>query len=286
MNRRHFLRQSGAALAAGAILGPGASRALAAARAADVPAEIGIQLYTLRDIFPGDVNGVFEMLTRYGYGEVETAGYADRSPADFRAALDAHGLTSPSAHVGIDLIREDIDGVLEAAQTVGHRYVTIPWLAPEQRPDRDGYLALADEINGFGERAQAAGLKMAYHNHDFEFDTFGTDRPAYFDFVERLDPDLVGLELDLFWAVVAGYDPVEVFERYPGRFQMWHVKDGTGTGEEMTQSVIGDGTIDWPRIFAASETSGLEHAFIEADFPPDGSLAFAEASIDYVESLR
>jgi sugar phosphate isomerase/epimerase len=285
MNRRHFLRQSGAALAAGALLGPGASRALAAARAADVPAELGIQLYTLRDIFPGDVNGVLEMLSRYGYGEVETAGYADRSPAAFRAALDAHGLVSPSAHVGIDLVREDIDGVLEAAQTVGHRYVTIPWLAPDQRPDRDGYLALADEINGFGERARAAGLKMAYHNHDFEFDTFGTDRPAYFDFVERLDPDLVGLELDLFWTVVAGYDPVEVFERYPGRFPMWHVKDGAG--EDMTQTVVGDGTIDWPRIFAASETSGLEHAFIEADFPPnDESLAFAEASIDYVESLR
>jgi sugar phosphate isomerase/epimerase len=285
MNRRHFLRQSGAALAAGALLGPGASRALAAARAADVPAELGIQLYTLRDIFPGDVNGVLETLARYGYGEVETAGYADRSPAAFRAALDAHGLTSPSAHVGIDLVREDIDGVLEAAQTVGHRYVTIPWLAPDQRPDRDGYLALADEINGFGERARAAGLKMAYHNHDFEFDTFGTDRPAYFDFVERLDPDLVGLELDLFWTVVAGYDPVEVFERYPGRFPMWHVKDGAG--EDMTQTVVGDGTIDWPRIFAASETSGLEHAFIEADFPPnDESLAFAEASIDYVESLR
>lgn len=287
MNRRHFLRQSGAALAAGAILGPGATRALAAARAADVPAEIGIQLYTVRDVFPGDVNGVFDMLTRFGYGEVETAGYADRSPADFRAALDAHGLTSPSAHVGIDLVRADIDGVLEAAQTVGHRYVTIPWLAPEQRPDRDGYLALADEINGFGEQAQAAGLKMAYHNHDFEFDTFGTDRPAYFDFVERLDPELVALELDLFWAVMAGYDPVDVFERYPGRFQMWHVKDGTRTGDDMTQTVVGQGTIDWPRIFAASEISGLEHAFIEADFPPnDENLAFAEASIDYVESLR
>jgi sugar phosphate isomerase/epimerase len=287
MNRRHFLRQSGAALAAGAILGPGASRALAAARAAGVPAELGIQLYTLRDIFPGDVNGVLEMLSRYGYGEVETAGYADRSPAAFRAALDAHGLVSPSAHVGIDLVREDIDGVLEAAQTVGHRYVTIPWLAPDQRPDRDGYLALADEINGFGERAQAAGLKMAYHNHDFEFDTFGTDRPAYFDFVERLDPALVALELDLFWVVVAGYDPVDVFDRYPGRFPMWHVKDGTGTGDDVTQTVVGDGQIDWPRIFAASETSGLEHAFIEADSPPnDESLAFAEASIDYVESLR
>lgn len=285
MNRRHFLRQSGAAVAAAAVLGPGATRALAAARAADVPAELGIQLYTLRDLFPGDVNGVLEMLARYGYGEVETAGYAERTPAAFAAALDAYGLTAPSAHVGLDLLRTDLDAVLDAAQTVGHRYVVAPWLSPDQRPDRDGYLALADELNAMGERSQAAGITMGYHNHDFEFDTFGTDRPAYFDFVERLDPELVVLELDLYWAVAAGYDPVQIFERYPGRFPLWHVKDGAG--EDMTQTVVGAGTIDWPRIFAASETAGLEHAFVEADFPPnDESLAFAEASINYVESLR
>lgn len=284
MNRRHFLRQSGAAVALGAALGPGAARALAAARSAPVPAEIGIQLYTLRDILPGDVNGVLEMLVRYGIGEVETAGYADREPAAFRAVLDAVGLTAPSAHVGIDLLRADLDAVLDTAAVMGHRYVVVPWLAPAQRPDRDGYLALADEINGMGERAQAVGLQMAYHNHDFEFDTFGTDRPAYFDFVERLDPDLVTLELDLYWAVVAGHDPVDLFERYPGRFPLWHVKDGVG--DDMTQSVVGQGTIDWPRIFAASETAGLRHAFLEADTPPDGSLAFAQASAAYLDSLR
>ncbi len=293
MHRRHFLRQSGAALAAGAILGPGASRALAAARAAGVPAELGIQLYTLRDIFPGDVNGVLEMLARYGYGEVETAGYADRSPADFRAALDAHGLTSPSAHqlvsevlAGSEMAAQlpAFDAALESVAEVGQDYFVIPWLPPDARPDRDGYLALADVLNGLGERARAAGVQLGYHNHDFEFETFGTDRPAYFDFVERLDPELVVLELDLYWVTVAGHDPVEVFERYPGRFPLWHVKDGAG--DDMTQTVVGQGTIDWARIFAASETAGLRHAFLEADFPPDGSLAFAEASIDYVESLR
>ena len=287
MHRRHFLRQSGAALAAGAVLGPGAARALAAARAADVPAALGIQLYTVRDLFPNDVVGTLEMLARYGYGEVETAGYQDRDPADLRAVMDDVGIAAPSAHVGIDALRSDLDAALEDAQTMGHRYVTVPWLAPDQRPDRDGYLALADEINAMGERARAAGVTMAYHNHDFEFDTFGTDRPAYFDFVERLEPDLVALELDLFWAVVAGYDPVDLFERYPGRFPMWHVKDGTGLSADPVQTAVGDGQIDWPRIFAASGTAGLEHAFIEADFPPDDdSLAFAEASIDYVDSLR
>ena len=296
MNRRHFLRQSSAALAAGAVLGPGAARALAAARTADIPAEIGIQLYTLRDVLPGDVNGVLEMLARDGYRQVETAGYADRDPMDFRAAVRAHGLSAPSAHQLVaevvassasmaDAGLPDFETALETIQAFGHDYFVIPWLPPDARPDRDGYLALADLLNGFGEQAAAAGVQLAYHNHDFEFETFGTDRPAYFDFVERLDPALVQLELDIYWSTVAGYDAVEIFEQYPGRFPLWHVKDGTGP--DMTQSDVGAGTIDWPRIFAASETAGLQHAFIEADFPPDDeSLAFAADSIAYIESLR
>ena len=296
MHRRHFLRQSGTAVALGAVLGPGARRALAAARSAPVPAEIGIQLYTLRDLLPGDVNGVLETLARVGIGEVETAGYADRPPAAFRAALDALGLATPSAH---QLVAEVVEGAasmadaglppfaqaLDTVAAVGHDYLVIPWLPPDGRPDRDGYLRLADLLNGLGERAQAAGVQLAYHNHDFEFDTFGTDRPAYFDFVERLEPDLVQMELDIYWSTVAGYDAVEIFEMYPGRFPLWHVKDGAGP--EMTQTDVGAGTIDWPRIFAASETAGLRHAFLEADNPPDGDgLAFARDSAAYVESLR
>ena len=177
------------------------------------------------------------------------------------------------------------EATLEAALAVGHDFLVVPWLPEDARPDRDGYLRLADVLNGLGERARAAGVQLGYHNHDFEFETFGTDRPAYFDFVERLDPGLVVLELDLYWAMVAGYDPVEIFERYPGRFPLWHVKDGAGA--DWTQTVVGGGRIDWPRIFAASETAGLRHAFLEADNPPDGDgLAFARQSVAYVDSLR
>lgn len=285
MNRRHFLRQSGAAVAIGAALGPGATRVLAAARAADIPAQIGIQLYTLRDLLPGDVVGVLEMLKRYGIGEVETAGYADRDPAVFRDVLDVLNLTAPAAHAGLPEILADVDVALETCRTMGHEYLVVPWLAPEMRPDRDAYLALADRLNALGERTRAAGVTLAYHNHDFEFETFGTDRPAYVDFVERLDPDLVALELDIYWSTIAGVDAVDLFEAYPGRFPLWHVKDGAGP--EMTQSVVGRGAIDWPRVFAASETAGLRHAFLEADSPPRGDgLAFARDSVAYVQSIR
>ncbi|MEM6327606.1 MAG: sugar phosphate isomerase/epimerase [Bacteroidota bacterium] len=283
MNRRRFLRASGTALATAALLGPTASRAWAAAHAAGLPDALGIQLYTVRDRLPGDMNGVLEMLSRFGYTEVETAGYHGRSPEVVAAVLQAHGLTAPAAHVGLDALRADLDAALTDAQTVGHRYVVVPWLAPDERTSRDGYLALADDLNAMGERARAAGVTLGYHNHDFEFDTFGTDRPAYADLVERLDPALVVLELDLYWAHVAGYDPVALFERYPGRFPLWHVKDGAGA--DMAQTVVGQGALDFEAIFAASETAGLRHAILEADAPSD-SLAFARESLAYVESLR
>ena len=292
MNRRRFLRQSGAAAGLAAVLGPGAARAFAAAR--DVPAEVGIQLYTLRDLLPGDVNGVLEALARAGIGEVETAGYADREPAAFAAALAAHGLAAPSAHalprevVASSAMAADVapfDALLADALAVGHAYLVVPWLPPDARPDRDGYLRLADTLNELGDQAKGLGVQLGYHNHDFEFDTFGTDRPAYFDFVERLDPALVVMELDLYWATVAGYDPVDLFERYPGRFPLWHVKDGAGP--DWTQTAVGAGAIDWPRIFAASAAAGLRHAFLEADHPPDGDgLAFARRSAAYLDSLR
>lgn len=283
MNRRSFLRTSGTALAATTLASSTAARAFAAARNAGVPDAIGIQLYSLRDIFPGDVLGTLEMLKRYGYGDVEFAGLHGRTPDVMRGALDTLGLRASSTHVGLGDILADEDATFEMCQTMGHDYLVVPWLAPEDRPDRDGYLVLADQLNALGERSKAAGVQLGYHNHDFEFDTFGGDTPAYDDFVQRLDPELVVMELDLYWTVKAGYDPVTYFERYPGRFPLWHVKDGAGS--DLAQTDVGAGQIDFARLFAASSTAGLKHAFIEHDQPED-SLAFARASLAHVESLR
>ncbi|GAB5535942.1 MAG: sugar phosphate isomerase/epimerase [Rubricoccaceae bacterium] len=283
MNRRSFLRTSGTALAATTFASSTAMNALAAARSAGVPDTLGIQLYSLRDIFPGDVIGTLDMLTRFGYGEVEFAGLHDRTPAVMRGALDTLGLVAPATHVGLDAILADEDATFEMCRTMGHEYLVVPWLAPEDRPDRDGYLELADRLNALGERSKAAGVQLGYHNHDFEFDTFGGDTPAYDDFVARTDPELVVMELDLYWITKAGYDPLTYFERFPGRFPLWHVKDGAGS--ELAQTHVGAGQIDFARLFAASATAGLKHAFIEHDNPED-SLAFARESIEYVESLR
>ena len=270
-----------ASIAATALFGPAA--AARTARTGGVPEALGIQLYTLRDVFPRDVVGVLEGLHRMGYRELEFAGYADRTPAVLRALLDTLGLTAPAAHVPLEAVRSDLGGQLDACHAMGHRYLVVPWLPAELRPDLDGYRRLADEMNGIGRQTDAAGVRLAYHNHDFEFETFGGDRPAYDTFVEALDPAVVDLELDLYWITKAGYDPLVYFERYPGRFPLWHVKDARGTDKAMAD--VGAGDIDWARLFAASETAGLRHAFVEHDSPAD-SLASARASIDFLTALR
>lgn len=280
MNRRHFPHCSMATVAATALLGPAAARS---ARAGSVPDAIGIQLYSLRDVFASGVVGALEALHRMGYRELEFAGYADRPPAVLRALLDTLGLTAPAVHVSLGAVRADLPGVLDACHAVGHRFLVVPWLPDEERADLDGYRRFADEMNRIGQQTSAAGVRLAYHNHDVEFETFGTDRPAYDALVEALDPALVDLELDLYWVTKAGHDPVAYFERYPGRFPLWHVKDARGP--ENTMADVGAGDIDWVRLFAASETAGLRHAFVEHDGPAD-SLASAHASIDFLTSLR
>ena len=283
MNRRSFFYTSGAALAGTALASSTAARVLAAARAAGVPDAVGIQLYSLRDVFPGDVVGTLEMVKRFGYGEVEFAGLHDRSPAVMRDLLDAIGLAAPSTHRGLGDILADEDAVFAECETLGHDYLIVPWLAPEDRTERDDYLRLADTLNALGERSKAAGVQLGYHNHEFEFETFGGATPAYDDFAARLDPQLVVLQLDLYWITYAGYDAVDYFERFPGRFPLWHVKDGAR--DEIAQTDVGAGQIDFARLFAAAEQAGLKHAIVEHD-QPDDPFAFARASVDHLNTLR
>ena len=127
---------------------------------------------------------------------------------------------------------------------------------------------------------------MAYHNHDFEFDTFGGDTPGYDVMLQETDPDLVDFEMDLFWVTHAGYDPVAYFERYPGRFSLFHVKDRAADG---AMTSVGAGAIDFARIFEHAEQAGLEHAFVEHDNPGEAMNAALDslaASYAYLDSLR
>ncbi len=244
---------------------------------------IGLQLYSVRSEMERDFAGTLARVASIGYREVEFAGYFDRRPEEVKGILDRHGLAAPSAHVPIEVVRRNWAGALDVANAIGHRYVVVPWLPEEDRGALDAYKRVADEFNRLGAEAKRAGIRFAYHNHDFEFAPLD-GRIPYDVLLTETDPADVAFQLDLLWIIKGGHDPLTYFARYPGRFEMVHLKDSTGS-PEYRQVDIGRGTIDFRRILARQEQAGIRHAFVEHDEPAD-PLGFARASYDFLERLE
>jgi sugar phosphate isomerase/epimerase len=243
---------------------------------------IGIQLYSVRRELARDFEGTLARVASIGYREVEFAGYFDRRPEQVRAILDRYRLAAPSVHVPIEVARQDWAGALAAANVIGHRYVVLPWLPPESRRMLDDFKRLAAECNRLGEEAKSAGLRFAYHNHDFEFVPL-EGRIPYDVLLAETDPGIVAFELDLMWITKGGQDPVRYFARYPARFELVHIKDSTGA-PDYRHVDVGRGTIDFRRILTRRHQAGIRHFFVEHDDPAD-PLTFARASYEYLKRL-
>jgi sugar phosphate isomerase/epimerase len=218
--RREFLINSGLVLGTLAIT---PSLAFTTKKSA-----IGIQLWTLRETLPKDVKGVLAQIAKAGFTEVETFGFSPKdnsffgtSVHDFKAILDANGLKATSNHFDFNNFIKtgdlsDLNAYINAAKVLGSEYVTIPWILPELRgTSAADYKKLAAGINKVAEQCHTAGLKLAYHNHDFEFDQFG-DTNGYEILLNETDPKLVDFELDLYWAVRAGHNPLDLFKQLCG----------------------------------------------------------------------
>jgi sugar phosphate isomerase/epimerase len=242
---------------------------------------VGLQLYTVRELLGKDVPGTLAAIAEAGYAEVETAGYAGMPAAAFAGVLNDAGLAAPSAHVPLDDIESRPEGLIEDAHVLGHRFLVLPWLSGDLRASLDSYRRVADTLNRFGEQCAAADIRVAYHNHDFEFAPLDGTVP-YDLLIERCDPGLVGFELDLFWAARAGADAEAYFRASPGRFPLCHVKDMAANGDMVD---VGDGTLDFAALFRAGETGGLEHYFVEHDNPSD-PLGSIRRSIAAVRRIR
>ena len=291
LNRRTFLFQLAAMTASGSLLascaraGVGTSTAAAATRSATSPDFIGLQLYTVRDQLQADFEGTLARIAQIGYKNMEFAGYYNRTPEQVRATLDKLNLVSTSSHIGAPLLRQDAAGQIKAAKTIGQDYITIP--SYQFGKDLAGWRKGVAEFNQWGAMCRDAGLKLAYHNHNFEFAPLeGTT--GYEILQNEVDPKLVDFELDLYWANFAGQDPLALFARHPGRFAMWHVKDMVVTDDKKGMSPVGKGMIDFKSYFAHAQQSGLKHFFVEHDSAsqyPGGSLASIEASYQYLHQL-
>ena len=296
MNRRAFLGTSAATFLVQGLqvqtLKPGLASILPSA----LPVEhkikaVGVQLYTVRDAMKSDFEGTIARVAQIGYKEVEFAGYFDHSPKAIGDILKKNGLTSPSCHVPYDTVETKWSEQIEASHAIGHKFIVCPWIEPKQRQEPDGYKRAADLFQKAGEASKKAGIQFAYHNHTFEFqpsEALGGKLP--YDILLATDPNYVKMELDLCWLSVAGKDPIEFFNKYPGRFPLVHVKDmkvlpkgaegptASPDKEMPNMTDVGSGVIDWKHIFSHDQKAGIQHYFVEHDFPAD---AFASITKSY-----
>jgi sugar phosphate isomerase/epimerase len=278
--RRNFLATMGA-VALGAVTRDAMAAApiLAPKRKID---RVGLQLYTVRDLMKADMPGTLAKVANIGYKEVEFAGYFGRSPDEVRKLLQKNHLTSPSTHLGFESL-DNWKQVIEDSKRIGHEWITIPWIPEEKRQNIEDWRAIASRFNRAGAQARAAGLRFAYHNHNFELAPLAGTR-ALDVLLNDTDPGLVDFEMDMYWVVFGGGEPIDYFNRFPGRFPLVHVKDSAGPPENKMADV-GKGTIDWPKIFSQSKRAGIKHYFVEHD-QPENPIESIRNSYRYLHAVR
>lgn len=247
---------------------------------------VGLQLYTVRSEMQKDFEGTLARVAAIGYREVEFAGYFGRSPLEVRTILKRHGLDGVSAHVGFGTLGDQWPAIVEAARSIGHRYLVVPSIDAATRAEPDSWPRIAERFNRAGAACKAAGIQFAYHNHQFEFDRAGTAKRPYDILLESTDPSLVSMQMDLGWITAAGQDPAAYFRLYPGRFSSVHVKDlKTLPPERPVLTDVGQGVIDWKRLLGQSWAAGIRHYFVEHDSPAS-PFESIETSFRYVDALR
>lgn len=246
---------------------------------------IGLQLYTIRDAMGIDVPGSLKKVSDMGYKYIELAGYADRKfynmePADFKKLVNDLGMEIISSHTQVEAEGITLDNAKIMAEDhakLGVKYCVQPWVVPEARTTIASYQKMVADWNLVGKIMKETGIQFGYHNHNFEFDTVEGKIPYFDVFMTELDKDLVTMEIDLFWTIKAGQNPVEIFNKYPGRFQLFHMKDMFTneapfyTTDGVTDfAPVGAGVINFKEILAAKDIAGMKYMIVEQDSTKDG----------------
>ncbi len=265
--------------------------ASASALAAE-PNPIGVQLWSLKEQLTGTVPAGMDLVRSMGFTLVESAGTFGLTPAEFRAQADAHGLKVVSGHFPYERLLGDLPGVIAEAKTLGMSYVIVPWIPHDGDFTPAEAHEAAANFNKIGAATKATGLGFGFHTHGYEFKPQPDGVTAYDILLKETDPDLVCVEMDVFWVVSGGQDPVALLRKYPGRYRMLHVKDmrkgavtGVTTGHAPIEDnvVVGQGRVDWPAVFAAGGKAGVVYSFIEDE--TSDPVKNIPASILYLKTL-
>jgi len=293
INRRNFLK-TGGSLALGTLVLPmlsnGELLTTDLARTAKIK-QVGIQLYSVKDVLENDLEGTLQSLAKMGYKEIESypgskGHYYGMEPKAFASLLDGMGLKLISSHFGSGTKQGKADSWHQAtmltrfdelagkAAETGQQYLTCSWMDVSLRQTPDDLKRTAELFNQVGETCKRAGLQFAYHNHAFEFEKVG-DSLIYDFMLDHTDPKLVQWEMDIFWLVAGKFDPITYLKKYPNRFPLGHVKDMDRL-DPKKNTEIGNGAIDYGNILKVGRTNGMKHFIVEQE-------SFTRSSIESME---
>jgi sugar phosphate isomerase/epimerase len=273
--RREFVKMAG-----GLALGPLFLRPLAGTAKIK---NVGIQLYSVRTEMLADAVGTLKHLARIGYKELESArsakgNYYGLLPKEIKKIAKDLGMTVRSGHVHID---EDWQRSVDAAAETGQDYLICSSL-PSKGQTIANYQKVADIFSKAAEDCKKVGITFGYHNHEYEFEK-ENGQVLYDVLLQRTDPNLVKMELDLGWVIVTGNDPVAYFENYPDRFPLWHLKDMDAAKKESTE--FGKGQIDIRKMFENTKRSGMKYFFVEQEEYSHTAFESMEHNYNYLMKL-
>jgi len=250
---------------------------------------IGLQLYSLRDSIRHDVPGTIAKVNKMGYKFVEPAGYADgkfygMEPAAFKALLEVNKMTMLSSHTGRPVpdstnLEETMawwDACIDAHVAAGAKYIVQPSMGRSAYESLEGLKAYCDYFNAIGEKCNAKGIRFGYHNHDKELSTKLDGQTIYDFMLSNTDPSKVMFEIDLYWAVVGGANPVDYFNKYPGRFELWHIKD--------KEEIGASGMMDFAAIWTGVAQSGMQYGIVEVERYNFDEFTSCKKSIDFLNA--
>ena len=250
--------------------------------------QFGIQLYTLRDEIPKDPKGILKQLASFGFKQIE--GYEgdqgifwDMSHTDFKKYLDDLGMRMISSHCDI---YENFEQKVEQAAEIGMEYLICPHVGPQKSVE--GWKKITDKFNECGKICKEGGIRFAYHNHAYSFKAFSGMIPHDF-LMENTDPELVDHEMDIYWVVTGGADPIHYLEKYPNRFTLCHIKDRrkNATPEDTDASCdLGTGSIDYARILKVAEDQGMRYFLLEQErYDNSTPIKSAQVGAEYLKKL-
>ncbi len=228
--------------------------------------QVGVQLYTVRDLTSKDFSGTLKAVAGLGYKSVELAGYGNLKTAkDAKKALDDAGLKAPSGHWAIDVLEKEADRerIMEEVQLLEVQHVVIPFLAENRRKDAEAWKQTAKSIDEISNYFHGIGVEIGYHNHAFEFQKF-EGKYGLDILLENTTPHLVNAELDVYWAAHAGVDPVAYLDKLGDRVRLLHLKDMLDDAEKRF-APVGSGTLDFKGMLAVAEKHGVRWGFVEQD---------------------